>query len=513
MAIFHFSAKVISRKTGQSAVAKAAYNARERLTDGRTGEIKDYTRAEGLAFSGVYLPANAPKWAHDRQKLWNEAEAAEKRKDATLAREYEMALPHELTGEQRYYLVQDFVRENFTRKGYAADVAIHAPDQEGDQRNHHAHILVTDRRLEANGFAADKKERHLKSPERKAELEALREKWERTANRHLERHGHSERIDRRSLEAQGLDREPTQHIGPTATALERDGQETERGDINREIAARNQERERARARAQQKRDREAFYEQQRSERAYQNSLNLTPEQATIRQCYNAAMGVQSFEKALDEAGYTLARVSRSDVEKAKIFAELQTHIQDAPDWKKHVAIKEGDLLVIDNRGYGYRLTERTTGATPRDIAGKMGETATPLPSIQASREKARQARAEEKARQEREYQRQAQHRANQQAARAQAHPSAPWRQVRPPTAPQPQHPDDHAQRQREDETKTLTPAAGFSPAGKEMTDRAQREEGKTAQEERRDRLLAYAQQQAQQREQGRERGRERERER
>lgn len=245
MAIFHLAAKVVSRKSGQSVIAKAAYNAREELTEERTGEVKDYSRAQGLQFSGIFTPCHAPTWARDRAKLWNAADQAENRKDSTLAREYEISLPHELTEEQRRYLVQDFIRESFTRKGYAADVAIHSPDHEGDKRNYHAHILVSDRRLEADGFAADKKERKLKSPERKAELEALREKWERTTNRHLERHGHEARIDRRSLKDQGIDQEPTEHLGPFSTQLERQGKDSERGNINRDIEDRHQERKEA----------------------------------------------------------------------------------------------------------------------------------------------------------------------------------------------------------------------------------------------------------------------------
>lgn len=242
MAIYHFSAKSVSRRAGQSAVAKAAYNARDKLINDRTGERHDYRRQDGLLFSGVYLPAHAPEWAHDRARLWSEAEKAEKRKDATLAREYQVALPHELTDEQRRYLVQDFVKENFTRKGYAADVCLHAPDRDGDERNFHAHILVTDRRLEAEGFAASKAERQGTKKERAAELEHLRERWEHHTNRHLERHGHAARVDRRSLEAQGIDREPTQHLGPTATTIEREGKETERGKENRAIAERNRDR-------------------------------------------------------------------------------------------------------------------------------------------------------------------------------------------------------------------------------------------------------------------------------
>jgi hypothetical protein len=246
VAIFHFTADIVSRKAGQSAIAKAAYISRSRLTDERDGEARDFRAAGGSLFSGIFLPKDAPEWAHDRAQLWNEAERAEDRStrphDATVARTYEMALPHELTDEQRRYLVQDFVKENFTRKGYAADVALHAPDKEGDNRNYHAHILVTDRRLEQDGFAKNKRERQGKEKERKAELEHLRERWEHHTNRQLERYGHAERVDRRSLEAQGIDREPTQHLGPTATELEREGKGSERGKENREIEERNQDR-------------------------------------------------------------------------------------------------------------------------------------------------------------------------------------------------------------------------------------------------------------------------------
>ena len=279
MAIYHFSAKVVSRKAGQSVIAKAAYNARAVLREERTGEAKDYRRGKGLLFSGIYTPAQAPEWAHDRAQLWNAADAAEKRKDATLAREYQMALPHELTDEQRRYLVQDFVKESFTRKGYAADVCIHAPDREGDQRNYHAHLLVTDRRLEAQGFALDKKERKLKSPERRTELEGLREKWEHLANRHLERHGHEARIDRRSLKDQGIDREPTQHLGPYATQLERDGEESERGNANRDIDARNQEREEVQREYEAAQAERETAQRTNTERGFKKAQDIAPERS------------------------------------------------------------------------------------------------------------------------------------------------------------------------------------------------------------------------------------------
>jgi len=206
MAIFHFTAKIVSRGKGQSAVAKAAYNARERIEQELTGQVSDYSRKTGLMFSGIFAPKDAPEWARDRAALWNEVEKHEKRKDAQLAREIEIGLPHELTDEQRRQLVTDFVREQFQRKGMVADVNIHAPDRQGDERNYHAHILLTMRRIGPEGFGA--KAREWDSRE---QLGNWREAWERTANRYLERHGHAARVDSRTLEAQGIDREPTKH--------------------------------------------------------------------------------------------------------------------------------------------------------------------------------------------------------------------------------------------------------------------------------------------------------------
>lgn len=237
MAIFHMSAKTVSRGKGQSAIAKAAYNAREKLRDEQTSEIKDYSHAGGVVFSGIFAPKDAPAWARDRSTLWNEVERAEKRKDAQLAREITLGLPHELTEEQRHQLVTDFVREQFMRRGMIADVVIHAPSGRGDDRNHHAHVMLTMREIGPEGFGP--KVREWNSRE---QLEGWREAWERTQNRYLERHGHAARVDRRTLEAQGIDREPTTHLGPHAFAMEqRKGIETERGATHRETFTAAQE--------------------------------------------------------------------------------------------------------------------------------------------------------------------------------------------------------------------------------------------------------------------------------
>lgn len=240
MAIFHLTAKIVSRSKAQSVVAKAAYNARERLTEDATGETKDYTRKGGCVFEGVFAPKNAPEWARERETLWNGVEAREKRKDAQLAREIEIALPHELTDQQREGLVKDFVREAFVRKGMVADVCIHAPDEDGDARNHHAHILLTLREIGPDGFGP--KVREWNSG---AQLEQWREQWEHLANRHLERHGFEARIDRRTLAEQGLEREPTEHLGPIATAIIRRGMPSNRYEDLREAVAHNDALEKA----------------------------------------------------------------------------------------------------------------------------------------------------------------------------------------------------------------------------------------------------------------------------
>ena len=236
MAIFHLTAKVISRGKGQSAVAAAAYRSGERLRDEQADEQKFYqARAERIEFTAIIAPKDAPDWAQDRNQLWNHVERGEKRKDAQLAREIEIALPHELTPQQREWLVKDFAREAFVRKGYAVDIAIHAPDKTSDERNHHAHIMVTMRTLDADGFAAKKDP----SMNRREQLGEWREQWAHLANRHLERHGHEARIDHRSLKQQGIEREAGIHLGYAANEMAQRGAQSDRMDALRQVIARN----------------------------------------------------------------------------------------------------------------------------------------------------------------------------------------------------------------------------------------------------------------------------------
>jgi hypothetical protein len=237
VAIYHLSVKPVSRSAGRSATAAAAYRAGERgapITDQRTGEVHDYTRKRGVLCAEIVLPqsliglpgandgggSKSPVWAQDRASLWNAAELAEKRKDACVAREYEVALPAELPAPERQRLVLDFAREMANREGCAVDVCIHEPGRGGDDRNHHAHLLRTTRRVEAQGLGA-KLDTEKAGRNRVADLEFVRQCWAELTNERLREAGLDGRVDHRSLQDQGIEREPTKHLGPAATGYER----------------------------------------------------------------------------------------------------------------------------------------------------------------------------------------------------------------------------------------------------------------------------------------------------
>lgn len=238
MAIYHLSAKVIGRSAGRSATGAAAYRAAEVVRDERTGIVHDYTRKGGVEHREILAPDNAPAWMRDREALWNAVEKAEARKDAQLAREVEVALPRELSCEQRLELVKGFVREEFVARGMVADVAVHNPRHPDGEERPHAHVMLTMRCLTTEGFGPKDRSWNAKDV-----LEGWRERWEAHANRALGRAGHDERIDHRSLADRGIDREPQPKLGPVAMALERRGVPTERGDALRAVETRNAERE------------------------------------------------------------------------------------------------------------------------------------------------------------------------------------------------------------------------------------------------------------------------------
>lgn len=206
--------------------------------DERTGEIHDYTRKGGVVDSLVVLPHGGTM---DRAELWNKVEAHHKRGDATVAREFVVALPAELAAAQRQELARTYARQLADRYGVAVDVNVHAPGKDGDQRNHHAHILMSACYCGPTGNLAKKAVEldpiHCQRQKLPNVVEVERERWERLANQALEKAGQEARIDHRSLEAQGItDRLPGVHLGPTATAIERSGRESDVGRRAREQA-------------------------------------------------------------------------------------------------------------------------------------------------------------------------------------------------------------------------------------------------------------------------------------
>ena len=234
MASYHLSVKTIKRSVGRSATAAAAYRSASLILCDREGRVHDYSRKAGVEHAVILAPNDAPDWARDRAALWNAAEARETRSNSVTAREWELALPAELDVEERRVLVLGFARELVNRYGVAADVAIHAPHRDGDQRNHHAHVLTTTRVLTAEGLTDKTRVLDAKATGG-PEIKAMRARWAELQNHALERQGHEVRVDHRSLavqreaaleqgdalKAEELDRDPEVKLGPAANAIER----------------------------------------------------------------------------------------------------------------------------------------------------------------------------------------------------------------------------------------------------------------------------------------------------
>jgi ATP-dependent exoDNAse (exonuclease V) alpha subunit len=236
MAIYFLNMKSLGRSSGSSAVSAAAYRAGERIRDERTGRTYDHSDRQGVLHKEIMLPnqfaADKMSWAQDRGNLWNSAERAEIRSDARTAREYLVALPAELSPQARLNLVTGFSRELVERYRFALDIAIHAPrDFPGsDPRNFHAHLLATTREVTRDGLGAktalewnDTARRRNGLLPAAGELLHVRERWALAANTALEQAHVNARIDHRTLQAQGIDREPKPHIPRAAFEIERRG--------------------------------------------------------------------------------------------------------------------------------------------------------------------------------------------------------------------------------------------------------------------------------------------------
>ena len=242
MAIYHLHVKVIGRKSGSSAVASAAYRSGSRLHDERLDRSHDFSSKRGVVHSEVMLPENAPEKWNDRERLWNDVEAFEVRKDAQLAREVEFAIPREMTQAQGIELARDFIRGEFVDRGMIADLNVHWDMAEDGMPKPHAHVMLTMRAVDENGFG--RKERDWNATQM---VERWRERWAELANERLAELDIDARIDHRSFEARGIALEPQSQIGAPAKriedqGIEGEGREADRAEMHREIARGNGER-------------------------------------------------------------------------------------------------------------------------------------------------------------------------------------------------------------------------------------------------------------------------------
>lgn len=243
MAIYHLTAKHVSRSDGRSATASAAYRAGCKIVDQRTGEVHDYTKKRGVMHSEIILPGGG---SMDRSALWNGVEKHHKRGDAVPAREVEISLPSELPAEQRQALALAFARELAEKYGVAVDVALHEPrtvtDRDLEKKpnqhweidpvtgrrhngNWHAHILMTACSMDEHGKLGKKVEVldpvHCKRAKIPNLAERERPRWAEIENAALAAAGVSARVDHRSHEDRGIKEAPSVHLGPAASAYER----------------------------------------------------------------------------------------------------------------------------------------------------------------------------------------------------------------------------------------------------------------------------------------------------
>jgi hypothetical protein len=308
MAIYHCSIQTISRSQGRSATSASAYRSGTEIVDHRTGEIHDYTRKDGVIHAGIVLPKNAPEEYKNRSDLWNAAEKSEKRVNSVVAREVRVGIPYELNDKAKHELIKNYSQYLSDRYKTGVDYAIHKADKGGDLRNDHAHILMTTRRIGKDGFGEKTRELDAYKSSGKLEINNIRQTWEEHTNRALEKAGKSERIDSRSLKDQGIDREPTKHVGVAGTAIDRKGQFSERAEINREIRKLNNERINT-----LKELKELHGERQKIQ------SEISKLKVSDKESFRELKGNQRIEKAVDSAKFKASEIHKEREAKADKF--------------------------------------------------------------------------------------------------------------------------------------------------------------------------------------------------
>lgn len=345
MAIYHCTTKPISRSDGRSSTASSSYRSGEKIIDERTGEIHDYTKKQGVAYSEVLPFKNSNI---DRSELWNKAELSEKRKDARVAREFIIALPHELSKEKRQEVAKEFAKYLSDRYSVISDLAIHEPSRKGDDKNHHAHIMITTRKAEidqsGNITLGEKSNLELSNSKRQSlglgttqdEIKTIREAWANIANNALMREGIKERIDHRSFENQEIEQIPTKHEGAKVTNLRRKGVVVGIAKLNDEIKAENEKlKERQPEKIQEASNStppsrtEAFFNQKKDD-----ALRIYPELAPFYE------RLEDIQKTLDNQNFS---DEQRAVANARISENFKTAIESTFEQKEPEKQPEKEL--------------------------------------------------------------------------------------------------------------------------------------------------------------------------
>ena len=366
MAIYYFNASVISRSAGRSATASAAYRAAEKIKDSRTGEVHDYRKKKGVDEKFILAPSVAPSWATNRSKLWNKVEEVEIRKDSQVAREIQLAIPVELNRTEQIELVTEYTADLFVKEGMIADVAFH----ELNSHNPHAHIMLTMREIDEQGFKKNKN----RDWNKRQLLEKQREAWSSYANHALEKAGINERIDHRTLEEQGINRIPQIHLGSAVTAMMKRGVATDKGDRWKEIAEKNKQIERL--------ERSLFLVEK--EITAEKKLNPTPSTKVDEELelsiMDSALTAESdlLPSSDTEPEPTEELVSRQQQEEIIRITSRFLHLSGVNVWnpdggKYHLMTDQKNLLVVkaqDERGEILRYEDgkiTTQGLTSEDV--------------------------------------------------------------------------------------------------------------------------------------------------
>ena len=393
MAIFMATMKSISRGSGQSAIASAAYRAGEKLQDARYGKVQDYSKKEGVLSKEIIFPsALKNQTSIDRNSLWNKAEEAEKRKDSRVAREWIVNLPHELNEQQRQQLAHEFSQKLADKYNVIADCCIHQPsDKEvargADPRNFHAHIMLTTRQvhLTADGNIvlgekaaielSDKKRKSLGLERVSDEIVELRQLWEQTANTKLAEIG-CELIDSRSYKERGLDIEPQIKMGKNATQLKRrTGKDTPVHEINTLIKERN-------AAA-------SMVQELKLERERQEKQRKADEQQRIAE----------FNKQTERADTAIARSKQRITATKRTTDETEQDLEGAiPDPKRYFNGLSQLRLLCEQIKSKFDDTEQTIDRSSRLVNGTerlISETKQTIAATNQDIEKLTQARKEQ----------------------------------------------------------------------------------------------------------------------